>query len=352
MSTLNDVQDALVTLITSIVYPSGTSQPSVVNSIIDSIGVTTGGTGYTTATVTITDPTGTGAIAIPTISLGVITAITVKNGGANYTSPTVTITGNGTGATASATLYQPAVYIYAGDPLKADLDADLKSNNINIAVFETKGMTRNSTRFPRLSWLGQDIDTPTITPVVLNNTITITGTPTPGQAVMAIVNDVGYSYKILNGNTLNSIATALGALIPNSSVLTNVITIAGAYSVIARMSVPGRSRRLLHSQESQLRARIIAPNNALRNVISDAIQTGIAVNALEDEADSYYLPMPDGIDASIKPKGIQELNQYELDLSFVRDYIYLVEYHTVQVQTYHTIANAYIVETVGVLPPT
>ena len=67
------------------------------------------------ATVTITDATGTGAIAAATTYdyaatvqnayTGMITDIQVYNGGTGYSAnPTVTINGNGTGATATATV--------------------------------------------------------------------------------------------------------------------------------------------------------------------------------------------------------------------------------------------------------
>jgi len=85
------------------------------STVVDSITVTNGGSGYTTATVTISapDPSSPGApssqaTATATIDAGVITAITVTNKGKGYSNEvnpvTVTITGDGTDATATATL--------------------------------------------------------------------------------------------------------------------------------------------------------------------------------------------------------------------------------------------------------
>jgi len=72
-----------------------------INGSIDAIVVTAGGTGYTTATVAITGD-GTGATATATIVSGVITKITMTDVGSGYTWATVAITGDGTGATARA----------------------------------------------------------------------------------------------------------------------------------------------------------------------------------------------------------------------------------------------------------
>lgn len=96
---------------------------------VDSIIVTNGGSGYTTATVTISSPyvgsTTAGtcwatATATATISGGVITAITVNDPGCGYsvsggtsgsvtipTGATVTITGDGSSATATAVINSP-----------------------------------------------------------------------------------------------------------------------------------------------------------------------------------------------------------------------------------------------------
>lgn len=77
---------------------------------IDATSVTAGGSGYTSATVTISAPDAMGigftqATATATITLGAITAINITNAGTGYVNvPTITITGDGTGATATATL--------------------------------------------------------------------------------------------------------------------------------------------------------------------------------------------------------------------------------------------------------
>ena len=66
--------------------------------------VTAGGTGYTSATVSVSGGGGQGAAFTAVMSGGVITGLTMTNAGYGYTSaPAIAISGNGTGATASAT---------------------------------------------------------------------------------------------------------------------------------------------------------------------------------------------------------------------------------------------------------
>lgn len=75
---------------------------------LQSITVTNGGAGYTTATVTISGPDAingyfTTATATANISLGQVVSITLTNPGTGYVlNPTVTIAGDGSGATATA----------------------------------------------------------------------------------------------------------------------------------------------------------------------------------------------------------------------------------------------------------
>lgn len=69
---------------------------------VKSVSVTAGGTGYTTATITVNSTTGSGAVLSPVIQGGIIRSINVTSGGSNYrATDTITITGNGTNAQAT-----------------------------------------------------------------------------------------------------------------------------------------------------------------------------------------------------------------------------------------------------------
>ena len=77
---------------------------------VRAITVSTGGTGYTSATAIVTGPDwgGTLPTLITTVAGGAVTGVTVVDGGSGYsTAPTVTIIGNGSGAVATATVSPP-----------------------------------------------------------------------------------------------------------------------------------------------------------------------------------------------------------------------------------------------------
>lgn len=85
---------------------SGAGNPAFdVNGEIDSITVTAGGSGYTSAPTVVIEGDGTGATATATITGNEVTSISVTAAGRGYTFAFVTISGGGgSGATATATL--------------------------------------------------------------------------------------------------------------------------------------------------------------------------------------------------------------------------------------------------------
>jgi hypothetical protein len=349
MSTISDVQNAIVNVLSPAIYPSGTSQPSVALNKVTGVTVTAPGSGYTSASVTL-NGTGQNAFAYPSIVNGTINAIVMTpaaNGFGYATAPSVVITGDGTLAAATASISPINVYIAPGDFLKRNLDDGLRNGDAFISVFAVNGMTRNTTRLRR-DYTYSIIDTPTITITVLGDTITIGGTITAGQVCMAIVNDVGYAVAAISTSTPTTLATALAALIPTATSIGPVITVPGVFNIVARISTGGTSRRILHTFESIFRVRVIASSHELREFIGDAAQLAIAEH-VDSFGNEYYLDMPDLISASIRPNRIMEVNTNEFANAFARDYLYLVEYHVVEVNRFQTIADIDIIVDVGIV---
>jgi len=123
---------------------------------IDTISVVSGGSGYTSPTVTISGD-GTGATATATVENGVITAITVVTGGSNYTQASVVISDTtGTGAAAIAVLrgnYAQLRTYYFVNGVKNILSGSSHSSAPGTVDFSTGIVTLNS-----------------FTPTALNNT--------------------------------------------------------------------------------------------------------------------------------------------------------------------------------------
>jgi hypothetical protein len=86
-------------------YPKELAPFQPASDIVDTVAVSNGGAGYTSApTVAFSGGGGTGAAALATVSGGAVTAIAVTNHGSGYTSaPSVTLTGGGATTAATAT---------------------------------------------------------------------------------------------------------------------------------------------------------------------------------------------------------------------------------------------------------
>jgi FtsP/CotA-like multicopper oxidase with cupredoxin domain len=82
-----------------------TASATVTNGVVTAVGVTNGGSGYTSPpTVSLTGGYGAGAVATATVT-GSVTSLQLTNGGHGYTTaPSVSISGDGSGASASATI--------------------------------------------------------------------------------------------------------------------------------------------------------------------------------------------------------------------------------------------------------
>lgn len=234
------------------------------------------------------------------------------------------------------------IAVAPGDFIKSNVDTGLAAGQSFVAVLGINIMTRNTTRLRR-AYCDEVINPAQLTLTLSGNTVTVSGAINIGEAAMIIVKGTGYATGVVLGSTFDTIAAALAAQIPNATVLNNVITINGTYDIIARVSTQGTARKILYSQEGLFRVEIISPNATDRNTIGSATEIAFGLNG-------YYLPMPDLISASIKRLGGDEVNRHELANAFVRNYTFLVEYHTVSVGTFQTITDPYVITTVSELP--
>jgi hypothetical protein len=86
--------------------PKYVTATATITGVVNSIQITNGGTGYTSApNVAITGGGGTGAMAEADVAGGAVINIRITNAGSGYTgAPTIAITGDGTNATATASI--------------------------------------------------------------------------------------------------------------------------------------------------------------------------------------------------------------------------------------------------------
>lgn len=165
---------------------------------VSAIAVGNQGSGYTSATVTLSGGGGSSATATATISSGKITAIKITNIGSGYTSaPTVTITGNGSGAAGTASFVAPV----GGGTLSFDIGGTSGSG-----LFDTLNLSGNGgalALLPNMPGLGNIL-----------NIDTVNGY-TPAGQTYDLINYISHSGTFdtleLNGSVSNGYTVLYGA---------------------------------------------------------------------------------------------------------------------------------------------
>ena len=188
------------------------------------------------------------------------------------------------------------------------------------------------TRF-RQEWIENVVSPATLTATLIGNSVTIGGTVSIPQAVMIVVNNIGYAHQVLNTDTLDSIASALGLLIPNSTVLNNVITINGAFSIIPRITQYGIASKEVKRQEVNFNFITWAASRDTRTAVSDVIEVGLGqLSRFLITTDNYWAP--------IVYSGVKDHEELQKSIPiYRRDLMFRIEYPTIIENQFPTITD-------------
>lgn len=228
------------------------------------------------------------------------------------------------------------IKVYAGWAIPPVLEADIKNNISHVTIFPSNP-GRNTTRFPQ-DWHEKNITPATITLTVAGDTVTVGGTVTTPQSCMIIVNKIGYAYQILSSDTLDTIATALAALIPNSVSSGSLITISGAFSIVARVTQHGVGIKEIKRQEVMINIIVWSNSRENRTAIGSVIEIGFG------KLSRFLLPT-DNFWAPIVYSGLKEHDELQKTFAvYRRDLMFKIEYPSTIQENYPTITD-FIVNT-------
>lgn len=214
------------------------------------------------------------------------------------------------------------------DPKSLDAVVAAGAGNAYVSIYPMPGMERNTTRFPK-KWQQVSVQTATLTLVVSGRTVTVGGTPAVGQAAVATVGGTGYGYALLQGDTLNSIAAALAALIPGASAVGAVITVPGVSTLSAAVSVTGIAAMETRRQQRVFGVYVWAPDPVTRDTVSKTLDLAFA--------DIERLTLPDGFSSRLIYHGTTTLDDLQARGIYKRVLMYSVEYATTKTQTTQTV---------------
>lgn len=242
---------------------------------------------------------------------------------------------------ASAALYpngtaQPSVAgvtvtVVPGWPIPKQLDAIIQSGNAMVSVYQMGAMGKNTTRF-----LGDDdaqasIPAPNLTITISGNQVTIGGTIKAGEAATIKVNYQPYSYAIQATDTVDTIATALAALIPHATVNGAVITITEVFDLEAAISVPVVVQQEIGRQAQVFMVTAWNPTPAVRDSICKAIELSFKQQP--------RIVMPDNTWARLLYRGTIEQDTLQKQRIYRRNLLYEVEYALTTTVIENTVTN-------------
>ena len=224
------------------------------------------------------------------------------------------------------------VTIETGWPIRSQLDRDLEDGKVHVSVYPTN-TERVVTKFQR-NFESLTLTAPTITLTVVNNTVTVGGTVQTPQAVMLIVNSIGYGYQILSMDTLDTIATNTAALIQGASATGSVITIPSAYDIVARVVTPYTASQELARMDRVFMISCWCPTPAIRATLEAAIDVYMKQN--------YRIVLPDGYFAQVFYQSMKWTDMLEQSLIYRSDLSYIIQYPTTVTNDYTAIADPFV----------
>ena len=210
------------------------------------------------------------------------------------------------------------VKIYSGWPTPKNLDDDLAAGTSHVNVF-ADGKERNTTRFLHPY---EDLDPipATVVLTVSNNTVLVSGVniPTVEQYCTVIVNNTTYSYAVQPTDTLASIAINISLLIPTATVFGNLITIANAYKIIARVGTQANVRFETKRQEKCFQIQVWCPDFTKRDLLGKALDTFLPTNyhfTLYDQVAKFIYAGCHQVDDSEKQKCYRRILYFNVEYS-------------------------------------
>ena len=219
------------------------------------------------------------------------------------------------------------ILVGRGWPSPADLDAAGAGQRIIVSIAPRPNMSRSMTIY-QAGWKSVLVPS-TLTVALAGTTATFAGVPQVGQVAGVVVNKVAYPYRIKAGDTLASIAAAIGALIAGSTV--SGATVSAPLMQTARAGNDSISTRETARQVQHYMLAVWCADPAQRDLVGDAVHSALA--GLTDANDNIrpFMYAADGTEMGpVAYDGSNEFDKGENSNVYRRDEYWRVEYPTLQ----------------------
>lgn len=243
------------------------------------------------------------------------------------------------GAVAASSVVGMQCRVYRGWPLSKTLSDDLAAKVANVTVFPVPGAGRRTTRYVP-QWNVQEQPTPTLTVQVQGASLTFGGTASTniiiGVRFGSGSSPATYTYRPAQSDTPLTVAAALGAMIPQSTVAGSVLTLPTAADVETVIAADQTAWKETRRQEQHIWVIGWCPDAISRDKVMGVVDAGFAnmVDAAGNLTDQF--PLPDGSSARLLYMSNHTDDQAQRAGNWRRDLQYIACYPTTLIETFPT----------------
>jgi hypothetical protein len=209
--------------------------------------------------------------------------------------------------------------VYRGWPSTAALNSDLAAGIVNVTVFPAT--VPDEVRDAYFDRLYVSIPPTSLAATVTGQSVMFSGPVVSGQVVGLLVDGVPYSYGINAGDTNESIAANLAALIGTNRIVTlssSTLTIPDSRALTARVVTSATVSEVLRRQRREIQVSCWCPSPALRDSVSIAVDLALTASA--------FINLADETKAHVHYVSTQVYDQSQTALLSRRDLRYMCEY--------------------------
>jgi hypothetical protein len=214
--------------------------------------------------------------------------------------------------------------------IDADVAAGVPAGSapvVNISVFPQPGMEKNTTRYPR-KWETITKPPSSMTMTVSGLVITIAGTATVGHFLTIHLGNNPFSVAAGPNDTIFTVATNFGTIMRAAGIPVTVsattIAVPAIYGgrIVLRSGAPGLVARELDRMMRRFIITVWAPNNSARVAVARVIRPALS------RVD--FLPLPDGYVVELKFDSEADVDRTGKASVACRDLLWWAEYPTTE----------------------
>jgi hypothetical protein len=214
--------------------------------------------------------------------------------------------------------------VYRGWPIPAALNSDLAANVVNVTIFPAN----RPDEVPDAYFDVPHASLPVVSLIAttMAQSVTFSGVIAANQVVGLLVDGMPYAYNTISGDTLDSIAANLTALIAANRIAIlsgSTITIPDVTTLIARVFMNATVSRSLRRQRKEIQVAAWCPSPTLRDSVCGSIDLAFA--------GSSFISLVDDTTAHVQYVSTQVYDQSQNALLYRRDLCYKFEYTTIGV---------------------